>query len=162
MNEKNLWPMGILAIVLTVIGLIVWTIRTAASSPTEGDRMYFMDYHDVDKHYNELEAMRVEFNRHYDVVQTNEKLDIGENVLSLKVTNKEGQPIENAAIKALMSRPHTNQDDIKLGDMHYENGTYRSESFTIPKQGRWQSNYLITIGPLKTYRAIDINTSRIR
>lgn len=159
-DEKNYWPYGIVTITLAVVGLIVWTINMVASAPTEDDRSYFMSYHDVDEKINDIREMEYVFKKKYLVTPVSQSLDMGENRLQIRITDISGDDIENAQIKTRITRPHTNQDDIELGDMSYtENGNYLSKPFKIEKQGRWKVESLVTVQGESLFYAQDINTT---
>lgn len=159
-EEKNYWPYGIVTITIAVVGLVVWTIKTAAMSPAEEDRSYFMNYHDVDEKINDIREMEHIFKQRYRVVPLSHSLDMGENRFRIRITDVNGEDVDNAQIKIRVTRPHTNQDDIPLGDMSYaEDGSYLSQPFEIKKTGRWKIESLVTVEGYSLFYTQDINTT---
>jgi nitrogen fixation protein FixH len=154
-RKNNYWPLGILGLLLFGVVLTLWTLYSASNNIVQMDNSYMANYHDVDKNYNELMAKKVEFNKNYILDLDELSLNLGKNTLNVKIFSKDIQPIENAKVTALITRPHTVQSDMKIEDFQYlEDGEYKSKSFELKDKGRWQIILKVEVGNYQTFEKV--------
>ncbi len=158
-KEKSYWPEGITAIVLVVVGLIIWTVDIAISNPVSNEKKFGMKYQDVDENYNEIQKMQKDFLSAYKVETLNSKLAIGSNKIEMRLVNIDKKPVQDAEVDIVLSRPHTDADNKPLGTPTYKDGIYESKSFEVKKEGRYRLVYNIKVGGKKVYLEHDINAS---
>lgn len=152
----NYWPLGILGLLGIGVVLTIWTIKKASQNPTYMDSAYFADYRTVDKNINEFIAKESEFNSKYMVDTESTNMVIGENSVNIKVFDKDMQPIENAKVSLLVTRPHTTASDIKLDMSYTEDGEYVSKPFSIKDKGRWEVIYRVEIDGLVSFKKVKL------
>jgi hypothetical protein len=152
----NYWPLAILGLLGIGVVLTIWTINVASKNPTYMDSAYFADYRTVDKNINEYIANEDKFNSKYMVDTESTSLVIGQNKLDIKVFNSDMEPIENAKVSLLVTRPHTTASDIKLAMTYTEDGEYVSKSFEIKDKGRWEVIYRVEIDGLVSFKKVKL------
>jgi nitrogen fixation protein FixH len=156
-KEYNFWPYAIVGMILTVVMLGIWTIKIAVKNPVQESRAYMMKYQDVEENINELIARQKAFEAKYSIDMSQNRLRIGKNVVRIKVTDKKsGAPVVNAKIFAIVTRPTTSKEDIRLETFTYKDGLYESEPFELSREGRWNIQTKVTVGDdvgFTTYKA---------
>ncbi|WP_457594336.1 FixH family protein [Hydrogenimonas sp.] len=154
-KEINFWPYAIVGMILTVVMLSVWTIKVALKNPVQLENSYMMKYQDVDDNINEILLKQRAFDAKYSVSLEGNRLQRQGNRVSVVLTDKAGAPLEGAEIVALVTRPDSTEYDIRLNRFTREGVEYRSETFDLPKDGRWNIVVRIKAGRdegFKTYK----------
>ena len=136
-KEINYWPYAIVGMILTVVMLSAWTIKVALKNPVQLENSYMMKYQDVDENINEILLKQREFDSKYTIGLESNRLKIGPNRIYVKVSSREGEPAESAAVRVLVTRPDSTQHDIELERFTYKDGVYSSEEFNLTRSGRW-------------------------
>lgn len=148
--KKNYWPHFIIGLVFFAIALGVWTVKTAIDNPVELDNTYMMKYQDVDKDIYKITKMEKEFLKKYTLKPITKKLDFPNATFAFKLVDKEGNPVKDAKVFVLFTRPDTSKYDIKK-EATYQNGVYVVQA-KLPLKGRW--NILLKVDKDKlTYYA---------
>ncbi len=75
MSERNYWPHFIIGLVFFAIALGVWTVKNAIDNPVELDNTYMMPYQKVDEEIYDLQKMKKEFQKRYDLQVLTKKLE---------------------------------------------------------------------------------------
>lgn len=156
--SPKVWPIGITLGIIAVAGLCVWTVKIAQSMPVEMDNSYFASYRDVDLNANEMLLKQNAFEKNYNVSVDKEALVLGDNHITIHVTDKQDQPINNAILDVVLTKPHTTNDDQALEIDHVENGNYILKPFTISEESRWQIQTKITVGDLLAFYKTELLT----
>lgn len=150
-SERNYWPHAVIGMILGTIVACGWTIKIALDNPVEMDTFYMEKYQKVDQNINEILELQDKFNAKFNLAYSTEKLEIGQNSMTLKLTDKNGQAVNGADITMMLSRPDTNKENKQLRATHVENGNYTFGPFEINKPGRWQILSKIEMGEFKGY-----------
>ena len=150
-TERNYWPHAVIGMILGCVVACGWTIKIALDNPVEMDTYYMEKYQKVDHSINTILELQEKFNAKFDLGYSTEKFEIGQNSVTLTLTDKSGQPVTNATILLMISRPETNKDNKELRVSYSENGRYTFGPFDINKPGRWQILSKIEVGELKAY-----------
>lgn len=158
-KEKNYWPHGIVAILMGVVVLIIYTINFATNAKVQDEMAFFQDHHAVDLGINEIQIAQVAFDKKYTFIPLTKKFEIGENVLKFKVLKKNSEPVDELGAKILLTRPHTNEQNQDLNMVSLDRGVVTSNAFSIENKGRWKVQYFIQVGKDRGYFSQDINTS---
>ena len=151
-NEINYWPYAIVGMILTVVMLGVWTIKTAVQHPVQEANDYMMAYQDVDANINEILASQKAFDARYRIDLGGNRLAEGSNRVVVEVTDKEGRPVSDAEIVAIVQRPTTNKYNIELQSFRPQAGRFVSDSFELKGKGRWNIQVRVRVGDLTGFK----------
>ncbi|MCH9813683.1 MAG: FixH family protein [Epsilonproteobacteria bacterium] len=157
--NPKVWPIGITLSIMTVAGMCVHAVYVAEGLPVHMDNTYFADYRDVDLNVNEMIMKQKEFDAKYTVDIEKKDFIIGENSVTLKVTDKEKNGVDTAQVDLLITRPHTSFTDKKLEVTSTQNGVYTFEPFEIKDLGRWHIQSKIAINDLVSYGKLEVNAT---
>ena len=149
--ERNYWPHAIVLMILGCIAACVWTVKIALNNPVEMDTFYMEKYQKVDENINQIMELQERFNAKFDLAYSTEKFQMGQNSITLRLSDKEGKAINDATMFIMLSRPDSNKENQKLTPTHVENGNYTYGPFEITKPGRWQILSKIEVGEFKGY-----------
>ncbi len=149
--ERNYWPHAIVLMILGCIAACVWTVKIALNNPVEMDTFYMEKYQKVDENINQIMELQEKFNAKFDLAYSTEKFQMGQNSITLRLSDKEGKAINDATMFIMLSRPDSNKENQKLTPAHIENGNYTFGPFEITKPGRWQILSKIEVGEFKAY-----------
>ena len=158
--SPKIWPIGITISIIAVAGMCVKTVRIAQSLPIEYDNTFFDTYQNVDTNMNEILILQNKFNKKYDVVLEKKDFIIGQNKIEVKIVDKKNNPIKNAEINVVITRPFTTREDQKLKILSSENGIYKFEPFEIKNLGRWQIQSKTKIDNLIAYNKLEVNATK--
>ncbi|HZF71256.1 FixH family protein, partial [Sulfuricurvum sp.] len=75
-----------------------------------------------------------------------------------KVTDKSGNPINDAKVEAVLMRPDVNKHDINLTNPVVSDGIYAFAPVDLPKAGRWDITAKVTVGNDKRYYNLKADT----
>ena len=160
-QKYHLWLLFFFVIFGFTFSMIIWTVKSAVSTPAYEDRSFMSSYQDVDENYNILVTSNEKFNRDYQTEVTinnrtvgmefsdilygqrslekmsknHEMLTLGENRISIKIMDNESQEIvSNAKIEFQMIRPIDKMSAIVW------------HAFKLSAEGNWNILGKITIG----------------
>jgi len=164
MNEKKNralhWPIGIFLAIVAVVILGIWTIEKANENPVVIDDFYFDKYQDVELNYNKIQEAQIAFDKKYNITSDTKEFKIGENSLTLTITDKQGNPVSTAIVKVKITRPFTREQDMMLKVLSHENGIYKLSPFKIDTVGRWQILSKVSVGDATSFTKTDINATK--
>ncbi len=138
-NSKSFWPYGITLAILAVVIMGAGTIMIALKHPVQMDEAYLdKHYQEVDGHINEiLESERL-FSKQYKIILSNTKFKIGKNSLKVDIIDKYShRHVDNMKVSVKITRPDSDEFDIKLKSKDGEDKGYLFPAFDINKHGRW-------------------------
>ena len=150
-KERNYYPHAVVGMLIGCVIACGLTIKTALDNPVEMDTFYMEKYQKVDQNINQILELQEKFNAQFNLTYSTEKFVMGNNTITLHLSDKSGQPIENATVKMLLSRPDTNKDNKTFLPSKSENGDYTFGPFEIQKEGRWQISSKIDVGEYKGF-----------
>jgi len=160
-KERNYWPHAIIGIISAVVIGGIFSILAALEHPVQESTYFMVNYQNVEENAYELEKQKDAFDKNFDISYSIKKFRIGLNKLDLKITNKTtGKLVNNADINMLLTRPNTNNLNLKLKPIKVENGTYIFNKLDIKKLGRWKILTKINIDKYKGFNSYDINATR--
>jgi len=140
------WPIGIALSFILIIGLIYGTIVVSLEYPIEPSDRNLLNYHEYDKNVNEIILKKLAFDKVYELSYVSEPISASKTQIKYKLINKYGKAIDNAVIKAMITRPDQNDYDIILENPKVVDGVYSFKSVSLPKEGRWNIIASISIG----------------
>ena len=154
-KEKSYWPHMIMGFLIIGITLSYWTVKSASSVPVQETNDYMMKYQQADIHINDILAKKRRFDSAYmialdgvqkakleleNVKRAKEEevvlLHTGANTFTYHVLDKQSRPVDGAKVDFLLTRPHTDKDDVLLKDIPKKNGEYVAE-VNVSKPGRY-------------------------
>ena len=158
MNSAKIWPYAISASILMVFGFAITTIVVTSTMPVEKSDAYMMYYQEADASANELIEARIAFDKKYNVKYITDGLTTQSSVIKYRVTDKESQPVNNAKIKVIITRPNNHKNDQELNNPTVENGIYTFASTTLAKEGRWDVMAKINVDDLQRFYNVKADT----
>lgn len=152
------WPWIISISIIIVIGFSVATIKVALNNPVEMSGYGMQNYHEYDKNVNEIMSAKIEFDKRYNITFLTPQISDKKSVLTYAIKDKSGNPIEDANVSVVLTRPDTIKFDITLSKPVSENGVYTFEAIDLPKPGRWDIMAKVTIGEYQRYYNLKADT----
>jgi len=146
----------IMGFLLIGITLGYWTVKSATSIPVHESNEYLMKYQQADMNINEILKRKAAFDRDYSIgivgakmafntienskVAKKEKsviLTAGKNSFQYRIAKKDGTVVPDAQVTFLLTRPHTDKEDVLLEHIPFKNGTYLAEDVNVSNPGRY-------------------------
>ncbi len=150
-NERSYYPYVVVGMIIGCVIACGFTVKIAIDNPVEMDTFYMEKYQKVENNINEIMELQGKFDAKFDLAYSTEKFVMGQNSITLKLTDKSGEAINNANITMMLSRPDSNKENKQLLPSNVENGNYTFGPFEINKPGRWQILSKIELGEFKGY-----------
>ena len=160
MNLSNgrIWPYAIGTSIMLVFGFCVATIVVTSTMPVEKSDTYMMYYQEADANANELIEARIAFDKKYKIEYITDGLSLDSTVIKYRVTDLESNPISNAKIKVVVTRPNNHKHDQELNNPSFENGIYTFSTITLPQKGRWDIMAKVNIGEVQRFINVKADT----
>jgi len=171
-REKSYWPHMILGFLLVGITLGYWTVKSATSVPVQESNEYMLKYQKADMGINEILKKEKDFNTKYTIaisdvemlpvkknpmqhrkLKAQVKLHKGENSFNYVVATLGGTPVPDANVSLLLTRPHTQKDDVMIKEISFKEGKYRV-NVSVAKAGRYILRLRVKIGEAVGYSDI--------
>ncbi|MCD6258681.1 MAG: FixH family protein [Helicobacteraceae bacterium] len=151
LSSGRAWPYAIGASILFIFGACVATIIVTSKMPVEASDTYMMNYHQADATANELIESQIAFDNKYKIEYINQGISSENTTLKYKLTDIKGNPVENARIKVVVTRPNNHKHDQEFSAPTEENGVYTFSSIKLPQEGRWDIMAKIDIDDLSRF-----------
>lgn len=154
-KEKSYWPHMIMGFLIIGITLSYWTVKSASSVPVQETNDYMMKYQQADIHINDILAKKRRFDSAYmitldgverakleleNVKRAKEEevvlLHAGANTFNYRVINKQNRPVDGVKVDFLLTRPHTDKDNVLIKNIPEKQGEYVAE-VNVTKPGRY-------------------------
>lgn len=171
MQKYHWWLLFFFAIFGFTFAMIIWTISSASKVDIHEDQSFLSSYHDVDSNFNTMMVSNAKFAQKYSVqLSFNDKrtevsvddvflaqralekksknknlLKVGENNVAVFLTDLNGNPVDDAKIKILLTRSTTNHNDIVLESFEHESNVYKTQT-SIDIEGNWNITGTIQVG----------------
>ncbi len=160
MNLSNgrIWPYAIGASIILVFGFCVTTIVVTSTMPVEKSDRYMMYYQKADASANELIEARIAFDKKYKIEYVTDGLNLDSSVLKYRVSDLESNPVSNAKIMVIVTRPNNHKHDQELNNPTFENGIYTFSTITLPEKGRWDIMAKVNVGDLQRFYNVKADT----
>jgi nitrogen fixation protein FixH len=137
LESGRIWPYAVGISIILVFGACVATIITTSKLPVSDSDTYMMGYHKADANANKLITQRIAFDKKYKIAYVTDGLAQDSSVIKYKITDINGEAVQNAAIKVVVTRPNVHDYDQELNEFKYENGVYVFEPIKLELPGRW-------------------------
>ncbi len=151
------WPYGIALSFVLVVALIIATIMVASDNKVEDADLYMHNYHYTDANANEIIMAQIAFNKKYTIEFATPGLDPKGTVIAYRLTDKLGNPVTDASVEVVLTRPNTHAYDMTLTKPTIGvDGLYEFAPVTLPVEGRWDIMAKVTVGA--NYRYYNLKT----
>ena len=154
------WPIGIITSIILIVIACAVTIYVALLQPTRENRDMMVDYHTFDANVNDVIIAGIKFNRKYKLSYTGEGVSLEGSTISFKVEDENGNPVDNAKVEVIISRPITTDNQVVLQNPRIDNGNYIFEDVRVAKKGRWNILTKVTVG--KDYRHMNLKSDTMQ
>lgn len=152
------WPIIIALSIVGVIGLSVWTVKTAINNPVDMSDYGMQGYHDYDANANDIITAKIAFDKKFTVTFVTPQIEEKGTVIEYKITDKAGNPVNDASFDVILTRPDTTKFDLNLTSPEVHEGDYRFGAVDLPKPGRWDIMAKIKVGPEQRYYNLKADT----
>lgn len=159
-SKGLIWPYAIGTSIIIIFGACVATVVVATKLPVEKSDTYMMGYHEANAKANDIIQAEIAFNRKYKIEYLSNGISTDSTVLKYRVTDIEGQAVNNATLKAIITRPNNHKNDQELVSPTVENGVYTFSSVTLPLEGRWDIMAKVTVGENQRFYNIKADTRK--
>jgi nitrogen fixation protein FixH len=141
-----------------VFGFCVATVYVTSQAPVEKADLYMTSYQDANANANKIIEDRIAFNKKYKIEFLTKRLLTDNAVIKYKVTDIDLNPVSNAVIKVIVTRPNEHTYDKELSNPKEENGVYTFDSIKLPLEGRWDIMAKINVGEFQRFYNIKVDT----
>ena len=147
-NKSNgrIWPYAIGIAITLVFGFCVATVIVTSKADIQSSDAYMTSYQEADKKANEFIIAKLKFDKKYNIAYVTESIGGDKPVIKYELTDKAGNPVNNAEIIVSISRPETAKYNQKLSNAKVDNGIYSLEGAEFPKVGVYNIIAKIQIG----------------
>ncbi len=146
MSDGKQWPIGIVISTLLIVLACVVTVYLALLQPVQEDTDMMAGYHSMDGNANEMIISGIRFNAKYKLTYTGEGVSEQGSVISYKMVDINENPVNDAVLKVICSRPVTSDNQLVLENPRIENGNYYFENVKVPEKGRWNILARVSVG----------------
>ncbi|WP_455757001.1 FixH family protein [Sulfurimonas sp.] len=157
-SSGMIWPYAIGISIILIFGACVATIVVATKLPVEKSHTYMMGYHEADASANELVNARIAFDKKYKIEYVTDGISQDNSVIKYRVTNLKSEPVNNAKLKVIITRPNNHKYDQELSNPVVENGIYTFSSVKLPEPGRWDVMAKVNVDKLQRFYNVKADT----
>lgn len=136
-SKGIIWPYAIGTSIVFIFSACVTTIIVTNKMPVELSDTYMMGYHEADATANEIIEARIAFDKKYTIEYETGKLSTQNTEIVYKISDKDGNAIDNAKIKVVVTRPNNHKYDQEVLNPVVNKGIYSFAPITLPQEGRW-------------------------
>jgi hypothetical protein len=146
MRDGIHWPIGIISSVILIIIACALTIYVALLQPVQEDQDMMADYHSLNASINDIIIAGVKFNAKYKLSYIGEGVSTEGSSISYRIEDMEANPVNDAVIKVVLSRPITSDNQLVLENPRITDGTYVFENVKVALEGRWNILTKVSVG----------------
>jgi len=157
-SSGRAWPYAIAGAITIVFGFCVATIVVTSKADIQESNDYMTYYQDADAKANDLIQSRIAFNKHCKIEYQAKQLNEKGTTLEYKITDLQGNPINNAKLKLQISRPETHTLDQNLENPIVENGIYKFKDIKFARPGVYNLIARVQVGDLSRFYNIKADT----
>mgnify|MGYP000090128824 CR=1 FL=1 len=157
-SNGKIWPYAIAISIFLVFIAAVATVIIANKLPVEDSDTYMMNYHEADAKANDLIQARIDFDKLYKIKFIPNGLNLKSSTVQYSIIDKDSNPVNNAKIKIIVTRPNKHKFDQEFTNVNIENGLYTFSNITLEKEGRWDIMAKVTIGDKQRFFNVKADT----
>lgn len=158
LSNGRAWPYAIGASILFIFGACVATIVVTSNMPVEKSDTYMMGYQEADASANKIIEAQIAFDKKYKVEYIPNNLNVEKSVIKYKVYDGAFNPVNNADIKVVVTRPNNHKYDQELLNPTVENGVYTFSAITLAQPGRWDVMAKVNVDELQGFYNVKVDT----
>ena len=159
MRNGMQWPIGVVGSIMLIVVACGVTIYIALLQPVQEDADMMTDYHSLDANVNDIIVAGIIFNKKYNLIYTGEGVSTQGSRVSFMIEDMEGNPVDNAVVDVIISRPITSDNQVVLQNPHKENGNYIFDNVKVAEKGRWNILTKVTVG--EDYRHMNLKSDTL-
>jgi hypothetical protein len=157
-NSGIIWPYAIGLSIFLVILAGATTIMITANAHVEDSDRYMMGYHEADAKANELIEAKIAFDKKYKLKLLSDSLHPKSSTLAYEITTSDGEAVNDAKIKLIVTRPNIHKYDQELSPSTIKNGIYTFSNIKLAKEGRWDIMAKIELGDNSRFYNVKMDT----
>lgn len=159
-KSGKLWPYAIGIAITLVFSFCVGTVIVANKASVQKSDIYMTNYQDADARANEIIEERMAFDNKYSINYITDGLSLDATTIKYKVLDKNSNPVNNAQIKVLVSRPDDSSFNMELSNPSVENGVYTFQPVKLAKQGVWDVMAKVNIDKFQRFYNLKADTRK--
>ncbi len=113
-SEHTYYPHVVVGMIIGCVISCGFTIKIAMDNPVEMDTFYMAKYQQVDHSINTILELQEKFNAKFDLAYSTEKFVMGQNSITIRLSDKSGQPVNDANVMMMLSRPDSNKENKEM------------------------------------------------
>jgi len=158
LESGKIWPYAIGVAITLVFFAAIATVIISSKLPVEKSDVYMMGYHQADANANELINARIAFDKKYKIEYITDGLSLDNTVLKYKITTLSDEPVDDAKVMAIITRPNNHKHDQELLNPKIANGIYTFKSVRLAVEGRWNVMAKVTVGDDERFYNVKADT----
>ena len=156
--SSKIWPYAIAISIFLIFIASIATIIITSKMPVQDSDTYMMNYHEADDRANEIIKQSIEFNKKYKIEYIKQSLTTNNSTIKYRVSDIESNPINDALIKVVVTRPNSHEFDMELTEFSVEDGVYTFKKINLAKEGRWDIMAKVSVGDIKRFYNVKVDT----
>jgi len=140
------WPYFIGGAITLVFGFCVATIVVTQKAHIQESDAYMTHYQDAEMNANKYIKAKIAFDKKYKIEYTTQGISADGSKVTYRVTDLNGNPVNDAKIILATSRPETDEFNQKADNPTVSNGVYTFSGLKFPKEGVWNLIAKVTVG----------------
>jgi len=157
-KNGKIWPYAIGISIALVFSFCIATVVVTHQASVQESDVYMTNYQDADARADDIFKARLAFDNKYNIKYMTKALNTDSTIIKYKVTDKNLNPINNAVIKILVSRPDDKSFNIELKNPSIESGVYTFNAIKLSKQGRWDVMAQVDVDKLERFYNLHADT----
>jgi nitrogen fixation protein FixH len=157
-SSGRIWPYAIGLAITLVFGACVATVVITHTAPVQNSDTYMMSYHQADANANEIIEARIAFDKKYKIEYQTEGLSLENSEIKYKITDIDGNAVDNATLKVIVTRPNEHKYDQELLNPSVKDGVYSFASVKLAEAGRWDIMAKVDIGENQRFYNLKADT----
>lgn len=157
-SSGKIWPYALGIAILGFFGAIVFSITFIVKEAPVQVSADMMNYHEADTNANQLIEAEIAFNKKYKIAYITEGLSQESSIVKYRISDLENNPVSDAIIKVIITRPDNNNYTQELMNPSVANGIYTFSSVTLAQAGRWNVMAKVDVGELTRYYNVKADT----
>ena len=151
LSSGRIWPYAISISILMVFGFCVATVVITQKASIQSSDIYMTSYQDADSRANDIIVDRIAFDKQYDIQYITSSFNANNSVIQYKITDKNLAPVNDAALKIVVSRPDDSSLNRELTNPSVHEGIYTFETIKLAKEGRWDVMAKVNVAKLQRF-----------